>query len=270
MTGNPIRISEYFDNALASKILNEDELVIAPIIIHIPMSLRSRQHTSIKEDDFDNSYSNETGHVDSITPAIIASIIVTAKCYDKIDSPHFIPFFSGGIGEPTSEGDIKITPTYLSDDKDRPDVVVECENMAYILTLAGREVYIPVFVEGENCPYPDMPTARLNYEVLPGYACYRYGPGDKFHKMVTVDQDIVSRKAGTNFNSPIINVDEQINIDTYDYVDKSVDVSKLPKNDYENRTTCPECRKRVHLEKCLDCGMTYGRRGWRQIGVYDG
>lgn len=41
--------------------------------------------------------------------------------------------------------------------------------------------------------------------------------------------------------------------------------------DYPNAdpSVCPECGKSVD-RGCSDCKMTYGRRGWRQLGVYDG
>ncbi len=38
------------------------------------------------------------------------------------------------------------------------------------------------------------------------------------------------------------------------------------------KETCPECNK-VHEDSSRPpegCDMVYGRRGWRQLGVYDG
>lgn len=32
---------------------------------------------------------------------------------------------------------------------------------------------------------------------------------------------------------------------------------------------CPECHKR-HIDVVDGCDLVYGRRGWRQLGVYDG
>jgi len=264
MINNPIRISEYFDNEFASRILNENDIVVAPIITNIPMSLRSRQFTSIDENDFDNSYSNETGHVDSETQAIIASIVVPSKCYEEMDFPHFIPFFSGGIGELTSEGYIKNIPQNLSDDKNMPNVVIECENMAFILTLTGREVYIPICINEGDFSCENMPTSRLNYDILPGYVCYRYGPGEKFHNMISVNQDVVSNNAGTTFNSPI-DINEKIHFEKPVLVHKDKEKEPQP-----NSKKCPECHRFVIDKMCVDCNLVYGRRGWRQLGIYDG
>jgi len=34
---------------------------------------------------------------------------------------------------------------------------------------------------------------------------------------------------------------------------------------------CPECGAATNSHNtCMPCGITYGRRGWRQLGVYDG
>ena len=36
-----------------------------------------------------------------------------------------------------------------------------------------------------------------------------------------------------------------------------------------NPNICESCGKTVN-RRCDDCGWVYGRRGWRQLGVYDG
>lgn len=41
------------------------------------------------------------------------------------------------------------------------------------------------------------------------------------------------------------------------------------KDCFEQPRKCPECGKLAEKE-CKPCGMVYGSRGWRQLGVYDG
>lgn len=49
-------------------------------------------------------------------------------------------------------------------------------------------------------------------------------------------------------------------------------LDNIPENELKEEEPphqCPDCKKYTN-DKCEECGLTYGRRGWRQIGVYDG
>lgn len=62
--------------------------------------------------------------------------------------------------------------------------------------------------------------------------------------------------------------DFNIDVEQWDAVDDEIHrlMDQKPKKKLRE---CPECCKKVK-DTCLSCGMTYGRRGWRQLGVYDG
>lgn len=51
-------------------------------------------------------------------------------------------------------------------------------------------------------------------------------------------------------------------------MEKVVESSKwIPK---KADPTCPECANPASKHPTERCDMVYGRRGWRQLGVYDG
>jgi ssDNA-binding Zn-finger/Zn-ribbon topoisomerase 1 len=63
---------------------------------------------------------------------------------------------------------------------------------------------------------------------------------------------------------------------TDDFIDgswvwvKSLATEKPKKESALDKIKCPNCGKPASEHPALGCDMTYGRRGWRQLGVYDG
>lgn len=47
-------------------------------------------------------------------------------------------------------------------------------------------------------------------------------------------------------------------------------LNQTPEYDNKPELICPECGKGLSRENSRCCGMVYGRRGWRQLGMYDG
>jgi hypothetical protein len=321
MNGVNIRLSNSFDASDMLTIFSEDELVVAPVRIECPMNARDREVTPINGDDFDEAYNNETGNVERGIPRLVVSVLAPSYSYDAIPGPHYIPFYSEGVvlTEDNLRADAK-------ENTARHQLVVAVENLATMLTVMGREVFVPVApytaepAEG-NLLEDQLNMSKINPDILPGYWCYPFRPGYTLHKIECVYPDKI-RGQGKKFVDPIMDIaivealsrktptdagdewtkktqkllelyqtgmisrqammkviEEGSNYEADKIIttcslrerskEAAFDPEDIKKSTGKRGKHCPECGKLVN-GRCDGCQMIYGRRGWRQLGVYDG
>lgn len=67
-----------------------------------------------------------------------------------------------------------------------------------------------------------------------------------------------------NTNSNIVAICDNIQHTKTNEILNKKETNKLPRK-------CPSCNKYTNKNSvCIDCGMCFGRRGWRYLGEYDG
>lgn len=294
-------------------ILEEDSLVVAPVIASYLVANKSSNST-LEPKDFDSSYSNETGRALSKIHRIISCIMVTSKSYGDIKERHCSPIFSEPVLKDTF---FKIQNQkhliYVQEKSIHKETLIACENMAFMLSVMGREVFIPTDIdrkeEDEQERKENKSALKINTEVLPGYECIRYSPKTNISSIVAVLFERVNKYSQTELKNPLFDVSayqefirrqfsdsenpvaEKIKR-LFDYAQKGIISEKSALFSIEGGEsamdcalnecltlerkmtravlkTCPDCKKEVD-SRCDNCNLVYGRRGWRQIGVYDG
>jgi hypothetical protein len=302
MNNFDIRLSKLFDPSDMLEILSEDEVVVAPVRIVAPMSRLDRETIPISPDDFEKSYSNETGNTG--LPRLVVSVIAPSHSYDSIRGPHYIPFYMGGVLASKSSGFHKISAKH--------ELMVAVENLSMMLTVMGREVFLPLAPIEEDTKIEDIKInaafenkinlSLVNADILPGHWCYPYKPGQQLPYVEcvypekvreerenftdpitdTAAIDAISRKAEDDRKSPR-GVNELIDLHKRGIISRETVIQAINKEtlfDGENmvkrwedfraktKEKCPDCKSST-VGKCEGCTMVKGRRGWRELGEYD-
>lgn len=321
MSSYNLRIATQIPPEDLAAIFAEDEIIVAPVRGSYKIMARD-ENSFVDPDDFDETYSNETGKSLSGIHRMLACVVLTSRSMGHITGCHYIPFFSQPIIGETyrKQADGK---GCCQENGEHHETLVACENLAMMLVAMGREVFVPVGIdiEMEDLAERGLQSSKLYEDKLPGYACHIYTPTTRLHRIEVINPSVVRDKTGQPFTDPFddLAVYEKLSEKTpgldrshSEKLEKLAELHKigaisrqsmldaLEKNsDYaidailgqyeaEKRREdapidskfiknkggklgklCEECGKEVN-GRCNDCGLIYGRRGWRELGSYDG
>lgn len=262
-------------------ILDEDSLIIAPILHKCKIPVKNNEYSVIE--NFDNSYSNEKPKALSEYYKILSCIMICKKSYDTIKNCHYSPFFSEQIDKQSFIKKYHLKHPLMENvifcgknESLFKETIVSCENIAFMLSLMGREIFIPIgmnFDKNKELLADDMPHINkfnFNREVLPGYTCIPYSPKYPISQLVAVQPTWVELKSGKKLKRPLIDyqvTDKENVLENFPHKNDDVKQSYFIKKKHNN--TCLNCGKTTN-GRCEQCRLIYGRRGWRSLGEYDG